>query len=109
MYSTNDILINTNKLISNNLLAQANNNIFINSTNIDLKNSKLQSVAFIGEKYVNGYKQGDINLTTSNLNLNNTTLASNDINVGTQRIWPPRALTLGHLTHNDLATVRISK
>ena len=29
--------------------------------------------------------------------------------VGTQRIWPPRALTLGHLTHNDLATVRISK
>ncbi len=32
-----------------------------------------------------------------------------NIAVGTQRIWPPRALTLGHLTHNDLATVRISK
>ena len=27
--------------------------------------------------------------------------------VGTQRIWPARAFTLGHLTHNDLATVRI--
>ena len=30
-----------------------------------------------------------------------------DIIVGTQRIWPARAFTLGHLTHNDLATVRI--
>ena len=29
--------------------------------------------------------------------------------VGTQRIWPARAFTLGHLTHNDLATVRIAK
>lgn len=29
--------------------------------------------------------------------------------VGTQRIWPPRALTLGQLTHNDLASVRIAK
>ena len=28
-------------------------------------------------------------------------------NVGTQRIWPARAFTLGHLTHNDLASVRI--
>ena len=27
--------------------------------------------------------------------------------VGTQRIWPARAFTLGHLTHNDLASVRI--
>jgi transposase InsO family protein len=24
--------------------------------------------------------------------------------VGTQRIWPARAFTLGHLTHNDLAS-----
>ncbi|WP_323585980.1 hypothetical protein [Aliarcobacter butzleri] len=24
--------------------------------------------------------------------------------VGTQRIWPPRAFTLGQLTHNDLAS-----
>ena len=29
--------------------------------------------------------------------------------VGTQRIWPARAFTLGHLTHNDLASVRIAK
>ena len=33
----------------------------------------------------------------------------NDNNVGTQRIWPARAFTLGHLTHNDLASVRIAK
>ncbi|MCT7584717.1 hypothetical protein N5U55_11475 [Aliarcobacter butzleri] len=26
------------------------------------------------------------------------------ISVGTQRIWPPRAFTLGQLTHNDLAS-----
>ena len=32
-----------------------------------------------------------------------------DKNVGTQRIWPARAFTLGHLTHNDLASVRIAK
>ena len=24
--------------------------------------------------------------------------------VGTQRTWPARAFTLGHLTHNDLAS-----
>ena len=29
--------------------------------------------------------------------------------VGTQRIWPARAFILGHLTHNDLASVRIAK
>ena len=29
--------------------------------------------------------------------------------VGTQRIWPARAFTLSHLTHNDLASVRIAK
>ena len=27
--------------------------------------------------------------------------------VGTQKIWQAHAFTLGHLTHNDLATVRI--
>ena len=32
---------------------------------------------------------------------------SHEIVVGTQRIWPARAFTLGHLTHNDLASVRI--
>ena len=32
-----------------------------------------------------------------------------DAIVGTQRIWPARAFTLGHLTHNDLASVRIAK
>ena len=26
------------------------------------------------------------------------------IHVGTQRTWPARAFTLGHLTHNDLAS-----
>ncbi len=31
------------------------------------------------------------------------------LHVGTQRIWPARAFTLGHLTHNDLASVRIAK
>ena len=31
------------------------------------------------------------------------------VGVGTQRIWPARAFTLGHLTHNDLASVRIAK
>ena len=29
--------------------------------------------------------------------------------VGTQRIWPARAFTLGQLTHDDLASVRIAK
>ncbi|MFX4217946.1 hemagglutinin repeat-containing protein [Aliarcobacter butzleri] len=81
LYSTNDILINTKKLISNYLFTQANNNINIDSSNIDLKNSKFQSVVFIDSIYQNGYKQGDINLTTSNLNLYNTTLASKDINI----------------------------
>ncbi|MDN5089595.1 hemagglutinin repeat-containing protein [Aliarcobacter butzleri] len=81
LYSTNDILINTKKLISNYLFTQANNNINIDSSTIDLKNSKLQSVVFIDSVYQNGYKQGDINLTTSNLNLYNTTLASKDINI----------------------------
>ncbi|MDN5104872.1 hemagglutinin repeat-containing protein [Aliarcobacter butzleri] len=81
LYSTNDILINTKKLISNYLFTQANNNINIDSSTIDLKNSKLQSVVFIDSIYQNGYKQGDINLTTSNLNLYNTTLASKDINI----------------------------
>ena len=33
----------------------------------------------------------------------------NSLCVGTQRIWPARAFTLGHLTHNDLASVRIAK
>ena len=37
------------------------------------------------------------------------TLPSLVIAVGTQRIWPARAFTLGHLTHNDLASVRIAK
>ncbi len=32
-----------------------------------------------------------------------------NVTVGTQRIWPARAFTLGHLTHNDLASVRIAK
>ena len=27
-----------------------------------------------------------------------------DLSVGTQRTWPARAFTLGHLTHNDLAS-----
>ena len=36
-------------------------------------------------------------------------LGFNLFNVGTQRIWPARAFTLGHLTHNDLASVRIAK
>ncbi|MCR1815313.1 two-partner secretion domain-containing protein [Aliarcobacter butzleri] len=81
LYSTNDILMNTKKLISNYLFTQANNNINIDSSNIDLKNSKFQNVVFIDSIYQNGYKQGDINLTTSNLNLYNTTLASKDINI----------------------------
>lgn len=81
LYSTNDILINTKKLISNYLFTQANNNINIDSSTIDLKNSKFQSVVFIDSIYQNGYKQGNINLTTSNLNLYNTTLASKDINI----------------------------
>lgn len=81
LYSTNDILMNTKKVISNYLFTQANNNINIDSSNIDLKNSKFQSVVFIDSIYQNGYKQGNINLTTSNLNLYNTTLASKDINI----------------------------
>ena len=71
LLSTNDIFINSKKLISNYLFAQSNNDININSSNIDLKNSKFQSVAF----------KGDINLITSNLNLYNTALASKDINL----------------------------
>ncbi|RBQ32797.1 hypothetical protein CRU92_00005, partial [Arcobacter sp. FW59] len=84
LLSTNDILINTKKLMSNYLFTQSNNDININSSNIDLKNSKLQSVAFIGSNYANGYKQGNINLTTSNLNLYNTNFASKDINIKNQ-------------------------
>ncbi|WP_051488686.1 two-partner secretion domain-containing protein [Aliarcobacter lanthieri] len=84
LLSTNDILINTKKLISNYLLVQANNNINIDSSTIDLKNSKLQNVAFIGSDYENGYKQGNINLNTSNLNLYNTNFASKDINIKNQ-------------------------
>nr|QEI46230.1 hypothetical protein pM830MA_0033 [Aliarcobacter cryaerophilus] len=29
--------------------------------------------------------------------------------VGMQTIWPPRAFTLGQLTHHDLANMRILK
>ena len=32
-----------------------------------------------------------------------------EFSVGTQRIWPARAFTLGQLTHDDLASVRIAK
>ncbi|WP_418180295.1 filamentous hemagglutinin N-terminal domain-containing protein [Aliarcobacter lanthieri] len=81
LLSKNDILINTKKLIANYLFTQSNNDININSSNIDLKNSKLQNVAFIGSDYTNGYKQGNINLVTTNLNLYNTNLASNNINI----------------------------
>ena len=42
-------------------------------------------------------------------NILTTDLSPYCINVGTQRIWPARAFTLGHLTHNDLASVRIAK
>ena len=31
-------------------------------------------------------------------------MKSRRIFVGTQRIWPARAFTLGHLTHNDLVS-----
>ena len=40
---------------------------------------------------------------------NNHLFSKTTITVGTQRIWPARAFTLGHLTHNDLASVRIAK
>ena len=43
------------------------------------------------------------------LNSFKKTQENDNLSVGTQRIWPARAFTLGHLTHNDLATVRIAK
>ena len=49
-------------------------------------------------------KKQKIKINTSiKINLKNKEI------VGTQRIWPARAFTLGHLTHNDLASVRIAK
>ena len=63
-------------------------------------------------------KNPNINITlytqniSKQLNLDIQKYNSQFINltvVGTQRIWPARAFTLGHLTHNDLASVRIWK
>ncbi|RWS48202.1 hypothetical protein CKA56_15435 [Arcobacter venerupis] len=85
LYSTNNILINSKKFISNYLSIQANNNIDINSLDITLNNSIVQSVVDINETYANGYKQGNINLITNKLDLNNTTLASKDLNIKNQK------------------------
>ncbi|MDZ7817741.1 MAG: filamentous hemagglutinin N-terminal domain-containing protein [Aliarcobacter sp.] len=81
LYSTNDILINSKKFISNYLNVQTNNNIDINSLDITLNNSTIQSVVDLNDSYANGYKQGNINLITDKLDLNNTILASKDLNI----------------------------
>ena len=80
LYSNNDININSNSYISTNFITQANNDVNITSSNISLDNSKIQTVVFVSNQYPNGYKQGNINLTTSNLNITNTSkLSSNDL------------------------------
>ena len=48
---------------------------------ITLNNSTIQSVVDINDTYANGYKQGNINLITNKLDLNNTILASKDLTI----------------------------
>lgn len=81
LYSEKDISINSNKFISNYLDIQADNNINIDSSIIDLSNTSIQNVVKIDELYENGYEQGNINFISSNVKLDTVSLASNNLNL----------------------------
>lgn len=101
----------THKIRLNDIDAPESKQAFGNKSKENLKKYIYQKNVVVEYKNKDRYGRilGTIYLNNKDINLQQVKDGYAWVYVGTQRIWPPRALTLGHLTHNDLATVRISK
>ena len=95
--------------IDNHGQIKIDNDTFYNyEKKVIIRNNEEFNLSKIESKILEYFlKNKNKTISIDEISVNNWLYDEMPESVGTQRIWPARAFTLGHLTHNDLATVRI--